>query len=110
MGENFVASAVPAFLSETRSVIFPEDGEIVVVRSDRVQVLSTWTARRSTARWSEVDWDEEAAEKGGYETFMLKEIHEQPDGSGRHPGRSASPADGPVVLDELGLSPRTSGR
>ena len=77
-GENFLASAIPAFLAETRSVIFPEDGEIVVVKPDGVEICRLWTARRSTGRSQEVDWDEEAAEKAGYETFMLKEIHEQP--------------------------------
>ncbi len=75
-GENFVASAVPAFLAETRSVIFPDDGELVVVERGGVDffTLEGEPVRREP---EQVDWDEDAAEKGGYETFMLKEIHEQ---------------------------------
>jgi glucosamine--fructose-6-phosphate aminotransferase (isomerizing) len=73
---NFVASAVPAFLSETRTVVFPDDGQVVTVDRHAVVMheigggVIEWTAQ-------EVDWDDAAAEKGGYETFMLKEIHEQ---------------------------------
>ncbi len=76
-GENFLASAVPAFLADTRTVIFPDDGEIVVVGRDFVEIYDL-DGRRITRAAEEVDWDDEAAEKGGYETFMLKEIHEQP--------------------------------
>jgi glucosamine--fructose-6-phosphate aminotransferase (isomerizing) len=75
--ENFLASAVPAFLAETRTVIYPDDGEVVVVRRDRVE-LSGLDGEPVERPAQEVDWDEDAAEKGGYETFMLKEIHEQP--------------------------------
>jgi glutamine---fructose-6-phosphate transaminase (isomerizing) len=76
-GEHFVASAIPAFLSETREVKLVEDGEIVAVRSDAAEFMDP--AGLPIPRRSEhVDWSEEAAEKGGYETFMLKEIHEQP--------------------------------
>jgi len=76
--ETFLASAVSAFLSETRQVIFPDDGEVVLADRQGVRLFSLDGAE--IARVSEeVDWDEDAAEKGGYETFMLKEIHEQPD-------------------------------
>ena len=101
-GENFVASAVPAFLSETRSVIFPEDGEIVIARKDSVELWSLDGARIERPV-TEVDWDEEAAEKGGYETFMLKEIHEQPEALADTLAQRFRP-DGSVALDELGLS------
>lgn len=100
-GENFLASAVPAFLAETRSVIFPEDGEVVVVRRESAAVYDRKGNRRESPV-QEVDWDEDAAEKGGYETFMLKEIHEQPSALAdtlaervRH--------DGLVELEGLGL-------
>jgi glucosamine--fructose-6-phosphate aminotransferase (isomerizing) len=76
-GEHFVASAIAAFLSETRQVIFMNDDEIAAVRADGVELTDaagTTLEREPTP----VDWDEEVAEKGGYETFMLKEIHEQP--------------------------------
>jgi glutamine---fructose-6-phosphate transaminase (isomerizing) len=77
-GEQFVASAVPAFLSETRRVQYVENGEIVVLKPDGVTI--TTAAGEPVERPEHtVDWDEETAEKGGYETFMLKEIHEQAD-------------------------------
>jgi glutamine---fructose-6-phosphate transaminase (isomerizing) len=77
-GEQFVASAVPAFLAETRRVQYVENGEIVVLRPDGVTIMSADGAIVERGEQA-VDWDEETAEKGGYETFMLKEIHEQAD-------------------------------
>jgi glutamine---fructose-6-phosphate transaminase (isomerizing) len=77
-GEQFIASAVPAFLAQTRAVQHLENGEIAVLRPDTVSIATA--AGVSVAREvGEVDWDEDTAEKGGYETFMLKEIHEQAD-------------------------------
>ena len=77
-GEQFVASAVPGFLAETRSVQFIENGEIVVLEREGVRIMTA--DGHAVERPPEtVDWDEETAEKGGYETFMLKEIHEQAD-------------------------------
>src|SRR5215218_10273228 len=77
-GEQFVASAIPAFLAHTRDVQLIENGEIVTLRPDGVEfTLADGTpVDREVER---VDWSEEVAEKGGYETFMLKEIHEQAD-------------------------------
>ncbi len=77
-GENFVASAIPAFLRDTRRVQLVENDEIVVIEPDGV-TFTTAAGETVERPAEEVDWDEEAAEKGGYETFMLKEIHEQPD-------------------------------
>ena len=77
-GENFIASAIPAFLAETRRVQLIENGEIVAVHPGG-HALPRRRRRAVEREVEEVDWDEEAAEKGGYETFMLKEIHEQPD-------------------------------
>src|SRR5579884_2498690 len=76
--EQFIASAIPAFMRETRRVQYVENDEIVVLRPDGVQFLTVdgTAVERSTV---EVDWDAETAEKQGYETFMLKEIHEQAD-------------------------------
>jgi glutamine---fructose-6-phosphate transaminase (isomerizing) len=75
-GEQFIASAVPAFLAQTRMVQHVENGEIVVLRPEGATFLTQ--AGDSVERAvEEVDWDEDTAEKGGYETFMLKEIHEQ---------------------------------
>jgi glucosamine--fructose-6-phosphate aminotransferase (isomerizing) len=77
-GEQFIASAVPAFLAQTRAVQYVENGEIAVLRPDGV-TISTSTGEIVRRDPVQIDWDEETAEKGGYETFMLKEIHEQAD-------------------------------
>ncbi len=77
-GEQFIASAVPAFLAQTRAVQHVENGEIVVLRPTEAQVM-TAAGEPVERPVEEVDWDEDTAEKGGYETFMLKEIHEQAD-------------------------------
>ncbi|ADB50945.1 glutamine--fructose-6-phosphate transaminase (isomerizing) [Conexibacter woesei] len=77
-GEQFLASAVPAFLEHTRQVQFIENGELVVLRPDGAEFRSAATGEVVEREIVEVDWDAETAEKGGYETFMLKEIHEQP--------------------------------
>lgn len=75
--ENFIASDVPALLEHTREVIYLEDREIAVLYNDHVD-LFTELGERIIRTPFHVDWDIEAAEKGGYEHFMLKEIHEQP--------------------------------
>jgi glucosamine--fructose-6-phosphate aminotransferase (isomerizing) len=77
-GEQFIASAVPAFLAQTRHVQFLENGEIAVLRPEGVEI-STAAGEPVQRAVERVDWDEQTAEKGGYETFMLKEIHEQAD-------------------------------
>jgi glucosamine--fructose-6-phosphate aminotransferase (isomerizing) len=77
-GEQFVASAVPAFLTETRRVQYLENGEIVTLTPQGVTI--TTPAGEVVERDIEtVEWDQETAEKGGFDTFMLKEIHEQAD-------------------------------
>ena len=75
-GESFIASAVPAFLSHTNQIQYVENGEIVILRADSVEICDAAGAVRERAV-ERIDWDEETAEKGGYETFMLKEIFEQ---------------------------------
>lgn len=76
-GEYFVASAIPAFMTETRRVVAIENDEIVTITPDSIAIT---TAEGEPVRREpeEVTWDEEAAEKGGFDTFMMKEIHEQP--------------------------------
>jgi glutamine---fructose-6-phosphate transaminase (isomerizing) len=77
-GETFLASAIPAFLPQTRVAVAIENDEIVTIDAGGVSV--TDAAGNPVQRDAEeVSWDEAAAEKGGYETFMLKEIHEQAD-------------------------------
>jgi glucosamine--fructose-6-phosphate aminotransferase (isomerizing) len=77
-GEQFLGSAIPAFLAHTRDVQFIENKEIVVLHPDGVEFIAPdgTPIERDVTR---VDWDHSTAEKGGYETFMLKEIHEQAD-------------------------------
>ncbi len=77
-GEQFIASAIPAFLRETRSVQYMDDDELVAVRADGVQFF-TPAGEPVEHEIVEIDWDADTAEKQGYETFMLKEIHEQAD-------------------------------
>src|SRR5918997_659605 len=77
-GERFLASAVPAFLAHTRRVQYVENGEIVAIRRDGTTII-TPEGEVLEREVTELDWDEETAEKGGFETFMLKEIHEQAD-------------------------------
>ena len=77
-GEMFLASMVAAFIGETRSMQLIEDGEVVSITPDGARFVSVEDGELER-EVIEVDWDIEAAEKSGYETFMLKEIYEQPD-------------------------------
>jgi glucosamine--fructose-6-phosphate aminotransferase (isomerizing) len=98
-GESFIASAIPAFMSETRNVQLVHDGEIVAVTPTGSRFISPdgTEIEREVER---VDWNDEQAEKGGYETFMLKEIHEQADAVAETiTGRTGE--DG-AVLEDLG--------
>ena len=76
-GENFIASDIPAIISRTRRTYILGDGEVALVRKDGVEVTNHLGAP-VPKKVFEVTWNAEAAEKGGYEHFMLKEIHEQP--------------------------------
>ena len=77
-GESFLASDVAAILPHTRQIIFLEEGDVADLRPNGVVI--TDVEGRPMERVAEtIEWTAEAAEKGGYETFMLKEIHEQPD-------------------------------
>ncbi len=78
-GESFIASAIPAFLAETRNVQLVKDGEIVEITAEGSRFIEPVNGSPIAREVEEVEWDDEAAEKGGYETFMLKEIHEQAD-------------------------------
>jgi len=100
-GENFLASAVQALLGNTRRFLFVENGEIVVLTDSSVEIQTLYgqPVERGTF---EVDWSAEAIELGGYEDFMLKEIHEQPAAlQATLAGRLD--ADGAVDLSELDL-------
>lgn len=76
-GENFIASDVPAVLNYTRDFIYPDNKEIAVIRKDSIQVY-TPEGDQINKPVKHITWNADAAEKGGYEHFMLKEICEQP--------------------------------
>ncbi len=99
-GEQFLASAVPAFLQHTRNVQYIEDGELVVLRPEGVEFM-TAAGAPVEREVQEIDWDAETAEKGGYETFMLKEIHEQADAVAETVADRTARGDG-IDLGDLG--------
>jgi len=99
-GEQFIASAIPAFLAQTRRVQYIGDDELVVLRPDDVEFI-TAAGERTTREVDEIDWDADTAEKQGYETFMLKEIHEQADAVAETIGERAAREDG-IDLGEMG--------
>jgi glucosamine--fructose-6-phosphate aminotransferase (isomerizing) len=98
-GEQFLASDIPAFLGETRNVQYVNNDELVVVRPEGVEFIDIdgHTLDRPV---KVIDWDPETAEKAGYDTFMLKEIHEQPQAVARTVGDRI--VDGDVSLTGLG--------
>jgi glutamine---fructose-6-phosphate transaminase (isomerizing) len=100
-GETFLASNAAAFLRETRQVQFPGDGEIVAVTPEGITFRSVdgTPVEHETV---ELDWDDEGAEKGGYETFMLKEIYEQPEAVAETIGDRVR--HGKLVLEGLGMT------
>ena len=104
-GENFVASDIPAFLPYTRDVVFLEDGEIARVTAGQHNILRLADLAPVARDVQTVKWDMQAARKGGYRHFMLKEIFEQPrviaDGM---TGRINAAGDG-VLLPELDSLP-----
>ena len=101
-GENFLASNLAAFLAETRRVQFPNDGEIALITPEGVTFTDAVTGGSVEHDVLEVDWDDDAAERSGYETFMLKEIFEQPEGVAETIGDRVR--HGHLVLDGLGMS------
>ncbi len=100
-GEMFLGSNAAAFLRETRTVQFPGDGEIVAVTPEGARFL-TLEGDQVAHETLELDWDDEGAEKGGYETFMLKEIFEQPDAVADTIGDRVR--HGTLVLEGLDMS------
>ena len=100
-GEMFLASSIAAFLRETRRVQLIEDGEIVAITKDGASFFSVEDGPREREEF-EVDWDDEAAEKHGYETFMLKEIYEQPQAVADTIGDRIR--NGRLELEDIGLT------
>jgi glucosamine--fructose-6-phosphate aminotransferase (isomerizing) len=99
-GEQFIASAIPAFMRHTRQVQYVEDDELVILRPEGTRFLSLDGSERGREA-VEVDWDADTAEKQGYETFMLKEIHEQADAVAETIGERAA-RDSGIDLGDLG--------
>jgi glutamine---fructose-6-phosphate transaminase (isomerizing) len=99
-GEAFIASSVAAFLSETKRALFPLDGEIVEVAPAGVRCFVDGAEVERVPE--EVAWDQEVAEKGGYETFMLKEIYEQPEAVAETIGDRVRGHN--LVLEALGMT------
>ena len=100
-GENFLASDVTAIIKHTRDVIYMDDGELAVLTRDGVQCYNHFL-QPVDKEISHVDWEIDAAEKGGYEHFMFKEIMEQPEAM----RRAIFPRirDGEVVFEDFGLT------
>jgi len=98
VGENFFASDVTALVSHTKNVIYLEDGEFAELTPEKITVFDC-TGEPTTKNINRVVWDVEAAEKGGYEHFMLKEIMEQP----RALKATIEPRikEGRIVLDDI---------
>lgn len=99
-GENFIASDIPAIIKRTRRTYILSDGEMAIVTKD-----SVWVMNREgvpvTKKVFEVKWDAEAAEKGGYEHFMIKEIYEQPKAVRETMSGRLAKDDSHIVFDEL---------
>lgn len=77
-GENLLASDIPALLPYTREVVVLEEDQIAILDRDKVRLMDG-DGRELPVKIQHIEWDVSAAERGGYEHFMLKEIHEQPD-------------------------------
>ncbi|MEA4848032.1 MAG: glutamine--fructose-6-phosphate transaminase (isomerizing) [Clostridiaceae bacterium] len=76
-GENFIASDIPAILNHTRRMYLLNENELAVIEKDRIRFFDE-SGKKVDKEVFEVNWDVAAAEKGGFQHFMLKEIHEQP--------------------------------
>ena len=98
--ENFIASDIPAFLSETKDFYILEDGEFAVIDQDNIDMYD-FDLNPKEKEIYHVDWDPEMAEKQGYEHYMLKEIHEQPDAVRRLMANRVMPEG--IDLEELNL-------
>ncbi len=102
-GENFAASDVTAFLNYTRDVIFVDDFETAVLTPAGVEVFDR-EGNLKEKKIEKIEWDFEAAEKAGYEHFMLKEIHEQVTAIHNTLAGKVSELEGAIYLKELNLS------
>ena len=102
-GENFLASDVTALLCHTRDVVYMDDGELAIITAGSVRIYDE-RRRPIEKEHHHIDWDVDAAEKGGYDHFMLKEIYEQPAAVRR--AVTGRIRDGRVVLSDLTMTDR----
>ncbi|SHE78969.1 glutamine--fructose-6-phosphate transaminase [Desulforamulus putei DSM 12395] len=103
-GENLLASDIPALLKHTRRCYLLNDGDVVELKADQV-IIRDVTGQVVEKEIFEVTWDAEEAEKGGYDHFMLKEIHEQPRALRDTLKGRISHAGDKVILDEIKMTP-----
>ena len=101
-GEMFFASMAAAFIDETRSIQLIEDGEVVSITPAGARFVCVESGELEEREVVEVDWDLDAAEKSGYETFMLKEIYDQPEAVAETLGDRIR--HGELVLESLGMT------
>ena len=99
-GENYIASDIPAILNKTRDIYLLEDGEFVTLTANQV-IVTDFQGKVVDKQIFKVTWDMTAAEKGGYDHFMLKEIHEQP--TALRDTMRGMIQEGLVNLSELGV-------
>ncbi len=102
-GENYLASDIPAFLEHTREMVIIDDDRVVEIRPTSIRLIDL-EGNEIEPEHRKVEWDFETAEKGGFPTFMLKEIYEQPHAiADTLAGRLTD--TGRVVLNELEMDP-----
>ena len=102
-GENFLASDVTALLRHTRDIVYMDDGELAVITAGGIRIYDE-RRRPIEKEHQHIDWDVDAAEKGGYDHFMLKELHEQPAAIAR--AITGRIQNGRVVLSDLTMTDR----
>jgi len=105
VGENFVASDIPAFLGYTRDVVFLEDHELVEIDAGSWLVYDSRTLALVDKEVQHITWDFQSAQKGGYRHFMLKEIFEQPAVISNCLAGRVDSSHGHVLLPELDALP-----
>ncbi|MBW3635114.1 MAG: glutamine--fructose-6-phosphate transaminase (isomerizing) [Armatimonadetes bacterium] len=103
-GENFCASDALAILSETRRIIFLDNGEMAFLRAEGVEVFDLESGARRQKEVQQLDWSADSANKGDFPHFMLKEVHEQPAVMERLLHHYADEEKGCIAFPHIGLS------
>lgn len=103
-GEAFIGSDIPAILDHTRDIYILNEGEMAVLTRDGVELMNAETGEKVDREIFRVEWDLVQAEKDGYDSFMLKEIYEQPQAVRNTLGSRIDEENKRVVLNELNMS------